>query len=105
MDNTKMIQMNPSAFIFPSVLCVSCSSVLYKEFVSTPRLKLDVLNPFWSCKPNISVRKGVNIVRDIYENAADSMLRLKYPATSLGYFFMYEKMILKLFISELVLVF
>jgi hypothetical protein len=43
------------------------------------------------------VRNGVSIAREISEKNAEMMFRLKYPTTILGYFFMYEKMIRRLF--------
>jgi hypothetical protein len=65
--------------------------------VRNPRLKLDDLKPPWSCNPKMRVRNGVNIAREISEKNAERMLRLKYPTTILGYFFMYVKMIRRLF--------
>ena len=87
-----------NALIFPSVDWVISSRVLYKVFVRNPKLKLDDLNPPLSCKPKINVRKGVNMAKEISEKIAERMFRLKYPMTSFGYFFMYEKIIRKLFI-------
>jgi hypothetical protein len=48
-------------------------------------LEPNVLPSDWS--PNMSVIKGASMVREINENKADMRFRIKYPETSLGYFF------------------
>ena len=100
MAMTTILQIMASALIFPSEVSVISSNEAYSVLVSTPKLKLDFLKPPWSWSPNIKVRKGVSIAREISEKIAERMFRLKYPKTSFGYFFMYEKIIRKLFISE-----
>jgi hypothetical protein len=90
--------MIPNAVILPSMVWVMFSSDAYSVLVINPRLKLDDLKPPWSCNPKMRVRNGVSIASEISEKKAESIFKLKYPTTNLGYFFMYEKMIRRLFI-------
>jgi hypothetical protein len=64
-------------------------------------LNLEGCIPPFPCNPKIRVRKGASMASEISENSAERMLSEKYPITSFGYFFIYEKMIRRLFICVL----
>jgi hypothetical protein len=38
------------------------------------------------CSPNINVKNGASMAKEIREKKAERMFRMKYPVTILGYF-------------------